>query len=304
MTRLGDWCLQPNITWRAAIVAATAAGIARITTTPAMTMPRGPQRIACLTAETVDLLYRLGVEDRIVGVSGFTRFPPEARQRPFVSAFTTIHYDVIESLRPDLIIGFSDLQADAMRELARRGYQVLLTNQRTLSEAFETMLLIGRVVDRANQAEQLVASLQATLDAARGKRSTRAVHPRVYFEEWNEPMISGLTWVSELIEAAGGDDIFADLAARPTAPQRIVDPRTVVERTPDIIIASWCGKPVRFDAIRARPGWGAIPAILADELHEVKSCYCLQPGPSLITEGLPRFSAIVDRWYDRRIGDD
>lgn len=264
------------------------------------TSPREPQRIACLTAETVDLLYRLGVEDRIVGVSSFTRFPPEARKKPFVSAFTTIHYEVIESLRPDLIIGFSDLQADALRELARRGYQVLLTNQRTLAEVFDTMLLVGRAVNRAQRAEQLIADLELALNAVRENTSARTIRPRVYFEEWSEPLITGIAWISELIDAAGGTDIFADLASRTTAPQRIVDSQAVLDRAPDVIIASWCGKPVCIATIRSRPGWSSIPAIRANEIHEIESCHCLQPGPGLIYEALPRFATIIDNWHRRR----
>ena len=265
-------------------------------------MTYGPQRIACLTAETVDLLYRLGVEDRIVGVSGFTRFPPQARKKPFVSAFTTVHYDVIQALRPDLIIGFSDLQADAMRELARRGYAVLLTNQRTLAEVFDTMLLIGSIVGCAARATHLVDSLQARLEATRQAASLLPRRPRVYFEEWHEPLITGLSWVSELINASGGIDVFAELASRSTARARVIAPEAVILRSPEIIIASWCGKPVRFEAVRRRPGWDAIPAVHTGELHEIKSCYCLQPGPALITEALPRLAAIIESWNFRRMG--
>lgn len=264
-------------------------------------MPDGPRRIACLTTETVDLLYRLGAQDRIVGVSGFTQFPPEARQKPFVSTFTTVHYDLIDSLRPDLILGFSDLQADAARELIRRGYPVLVTNQRTLAETFDTMRLIGRVIDMGREAERLVADLQTELAAVR-RRTADGPRPRVYFEEWDDPSISGLSWVSELIEAAGGDDVFRELACRAKAAERIVEAAEVARRLPEVVIASWCGKPVRFDAIRSRPGWHDLPAVRDGELHEVKSCFCLQPGPILIAEGLPRFCRILEGWRKQRSG--
>lgn len=260
-------------------------------------MTRGPRRIACLTAETVDLLYRLGVQDRIVGVSGFTRFPPEARKKPFVSAFTTIYYESIERLKPDLILAFSGLQADAARELGKRGYPVLLTNQRTLCEMFETLILIGRLVDKGREAEELAADLEGRLDDARRASRDWARRPRVYFEEWDDPLMAGITWVSELIEAAGGTDVFAELSRRPNAPERVVQPEAVVERAPDIIIASWCGKKANLDAIRSRSGWRAIPAVRAGALHEMKSAYCLQPGPVLITEGLPRFCALFQDWH-------
>ncbi len=259
-------------------------------------MPQSPRRIVCLSAETVDTLYRLGAGDQVVGVSGFTTTPPEARKKPFVSAFTTIRYDVIESLKPDLIIGFSDLQSDALRELGRRGYQVLLTNQRTLRETFDTILLLGRIVEHAPEAERLVADLERQLDEARASARRLARRPKVYFEEWDEPLISAIAWVSELIEAAGGDDIFPALRRCANASERIVQPETVIERAPEIIIVSWCGKKADLDAIRARPGWQATPAVRANSVYALDSAYCLQPGPMLITEGLPRLCAIMQEW--------
>lgn len=261
-------------------------------------MSHGPRRIACLTTETVDLLYRLGADDRIVGVSGFTQFPPEARKKPFISTFTTVDYDAIEALRPDLILGFSDLQADAARELVRRGHNLLVTNQRTLAETFDAMRLIGRMIDKQCEADRLVADLEAELDAAR-RQSASGPRPRVYFEEWGDPLITGLGWVSELIDAAGGDDIFSELACGSKAAERIVEPAEVARRLPEVIIASWCGKPVRLEAIRARLGWRELPAVRDGQVHEVKSCFCLQPGPVLIAEGLPRFRQIVEGWQRR-----
>ena len=265
-------------------------------------MRPGPRRIVCLTAETADLLYRLGAGDLVVGVSGYTVFPPEARRKPFVSAFTTIRYGVIESLEPDLVLGFSDLQADAARELGRRGYPVLLTNQRTLDEVFETLVLIGRIVGKGREADTLVAALERQLDAAR-KGSAGQPRPRVYFEEWDDPLITGIPWVSDLIEAAGGEEVFPEFRDCSTASQRVVQPEAVSERAPDIIIASWCGRRANLAGIRSRPGWSAIPAIRDDQVYELKSAYCLQPGPALITEGLPRFCAIIRRQRGRPAGN-
>ncbi len=256
----------------------------------------GPRRIVCLTAETVDLLYRLGVEDRIVGVSGYTVFPPEARTKPFVSAFTTIRYDVIDTLKPDLILGFSDLQADAARELVSRGYPVLMTNQRTLEETFEALVLVGRSVGRGTAAEEVVADLKRRVAAARSASRCVVSRPRVYFEEWDDPLITGLPWVSDLVEAAGGEEAFPEFRRCATAAQRTVQAAAVVERAPDIIIASWCGRKASLAAIRSRPGWDTIPAVRDHHVYEMKSAYCLQPGPTFITDGLPRFAAIIGGW--------
>jgi iron complex transport system substrate-binding protein len=259
-------------------------------------MTSTPQRIVCLTAETVDLLYRLGAEELIAGVSAFTRYPPEARKKPVVSGFTTIHYDVIEQIKPDLIIAFSDLQADALRELAKRGYPVLLTNQRTIEEMFATLLMIGRIVGKEIEADALVSDLQQRLKHEIETTRHLKRRPRVYFEEWDDPMISGIAWIGELIAAAGGVDVFSELGRLPSAPERIVENEVVVEQSPDIMIASWCGKKVDVDAIRARPDWETIPAVRHNQIHELKAEYCLQPGPSLITEGLPRFAEIIRKW--------
>lgn len=256
-------------------------------------MGSGPRRIVCLSAETADMLYRLGAGDLVVGVSGYTTTPREARRKPIVSAFTTIRYEAIEALRPDLILGFSDLQAEALRVLGERGYPVILTNQRTLQEMFDTILMIGRIVNRGPEAEALVAGLQKDVDSVREASRGWARRARVYFEEWGDPLITGITWVGEMIEAAGGEDVFPELRALRTAPQRIVRPDAVAERAPDIIIASWCGRKVRMETIRSRPGWEDIPAVRHGRIYEVKSAYCLQPGPVLITEGLPRFHATL-----------
>lgn len=254
------------------------------------------QRIVCLSAETVDMLDRLGAGDRIVGVSAFARTLPAARGKAIVSGFTTFRYDAIESLQPDLVIGFSDLQADALCELAKRGHAVLLTNQRTLAEMFDTLEMIGRLVGKANEAEMLTGELKSILDRVGQANRGHTSRPKVYFEEWDDPLITGIAWIGELIAAAGGDDVFAELGRLRTAPQRIVQCGDVVERSPDIIIASWCGKRADLDVIRARPGWEALPAVRNNQLFEIESDYCLQPGPALITEALPRFEAIIARW--------
>lgn len=255
-------------------------------------MGSGPRRIICLSAETAEILYRLGAGDLVVGVSGYTTVPREARRKPIVSAFTTIRYERMEALQPDLILGFSDLQAGALRVLGERGYPVLLTNQRTLQEMFDTIVMIGRIVNRGPEAEALVAGLQKDLDRVREASCGWARRPRVYFEEWGNPLITGISWVGELIEAAGGEDVFPEMRKLRVAPQRIVRPEDVAERAPDVIIASWCGRKVRLEAIRSRPGWQSIPAVRYERVYEIKSAYCLQPGPILIAEGLPRFHAI------------
>jgi iron complex transport system substrate-binding protein len=255
-----------------------------------------PRRIVCLSAETVDMLDRLGAGDQIVGVSAFARSLPGASGKVIVSGFTTFRYDAIESLQPDVVIGFSDLQADALCELAKRGYPVLLTNQRTLAEMFATLEMIGRVVGKADEALALSRELKSILDRMRQANRGHIYRPKVYFEEWDDPLITGIAWIGELIAAAGGDDVFAELGQRRTAPERIVQCSDVVERAPDIIIASWCGKRADLDAIRARPGWKSLPAVRNNQLFEIGSDYCLQPGPALITEALPRFEAIIANW--------
>jgi iron complex transport system substrate-binding protein len=203
---------------------------------------------------------------------------------------------VIESLRPDLVIGFSDLQAEALCELAKRGHPVLLTNQRTLAEMLDTLAMIGRIVGKAVEAEALGSDLQSQLGKARQSNRGRQRRPKIYFEEWDDPMITGIAWIGELIAASGGDDVFADVSGRRAALERIVQSGDVVERSPDIILASWCGKRVDLESIRARAGWQAIPAVRCNQVYEIESAYCLQPGPVLITEALPRFEAIVAEW--------
>jgi iron complex transport system substrate-binding protein len=244
----------------------------------------------------VDMLDRLGAGELIVGVSAFARASPAARGKAVVSGFTTFRYDTIESLRPDLVLGFSDLQANALCELAKRGYAVLLSNQRTFEEMFDTLAMIGRVIGKAEEADALTRDLRGRLYAARQANRCCQPLPKVYFEEWDDPLITGIAWVGELIGAAGGDDVFSERGCMRNAAQRIVQSHEVIERAPDIIIASWCGKRADLEAIRARPGWSTIPAVEQSHVYEIESDYCLQPGPILITEALPRFEAIVANW--------
>ncbi|HEY4424590.1 MAG TPA: cobalamin-binding protein [Pyrinomonadaceae bacterium] len=252
-----------------------------------------PRRIICLTEETTETLYLLGEQDRIVGVSGYTVRPPEARQKPKVSAYINAKFDKILSLKPDLVFAFSDLQADIAAELIRRGVTVFTFNQRSIVEIMEMILTIGRIVGNAEKAEQLVATLQSDMDAIAQSVSRFPYRPRVLFEEWYDPLISGIRWVDELIEIAGGAPIFTELRECQSAKDRIVDPANVIDRDPQVIIGSWCGRQVKKDLIRAREGWAAISAVRNDQIYEIKSAYILQPGPASVTEGLRQLHAIL-----------
>jgi len=252
-----------------------------------------PRRIICLTEETTETLYLLGEQDRIVGVSGYTVRPPEARQKPKVSAYINAKFDKILSLKPDLVFAFSDLQADIAAELIRRGVTVFTFNQRSIIEIMEMILTIGRIVGSAEKAEQLVATLQTEMDAIAQSASRFPYRPRVLFEEWYDPLISGIRWVDELIEIAGGETIFTELRECQSAKDRIVDPAIVIDRDPQVIIGSWCGRQVKKDLIRAREGWSSISAVRNDRIYEIKSAYILQPGPASLTEGLRQLHAIL-----------
>jgi iron complex transport system substrate-binding protein len=254
-----------------------------------------PSRIVCLTEETTETLYMLGEGERIVGVSAYTVRPPEARSKPRVSAFIHAHYDRIEELRPDLVLGFSDLQADIAAHLVRRGYPVMVFNQRSVAEILQMIRVVGAVVGSSARAEALAHRLEMDLDFYRTQAATLPRRPRVYFEEWDDPLISGIRWVEELIELAGGDPIFPELRDAPLGKQRIVDPAEVVKRAPDIIVASWCGKPVRKQAIVARPGWCEVPAVRNGDVYEVKSSIILQPGPAALTDGIRELQQIIVR---------
>lgn len=263
---------------------------------------RHPQRIVCLTEETCETLYLLGEQERIVGISGFTVRPPQARrEKPKVSAFTSAKLDKILALEPDLVLGFSDMQADIAASLIRAGVNVHVFNQRSVAQILDMILMLGSLVGTADQAALLVQELEQGLAAIRRETSGWTRRPRVYFEEWDEPPISGIRWVSELIGIAGGEDCFAEHAQFPDAKRRIIaDPIEVARRAPDIIIGSWCGKKFRPERVAARHGWQAIPAVVDNELHEIKSCDILQPGPAALTDGVRQLHAIIARWRQRK----
>lgn len=260
-----------------------------------------PGRIVCLTEEPTELLYALGEERRIVGISGFTVRPPRARQeKPRVSAFTSAKVDRILALRPDLAIGFSDMQADIAQALVKAGVEVWIANHRSVAGILGYVRRLGALVGAAQRAEAYAAELEARVRAVREAAARLPRRPRVYFEEWDAPQISAIRWVSELIGIAGGDDIFPERAAAPLGRDRIVaDPLAVVARRPDIIIGSWCGKKFRPEAVASRPGWQDVPAVRDGELHEIKSPLILQPGPAALTDGLDALHAIVARWAAR-----
>ncbi|TVR79283.1 MAG: cobalamin-binding protein [Rhodospirillales bacterium] len=253
-----------------------------------------PERIICLTAETVETLYLLGAQDRIAGVTGYAVRPPEVRhEKPKVGAFTSARVDSIRALEPDLVLTFSDLQADLAATLIRHGIEVHAFNQHTVAGILRMIMTLGSLVGAGDRAAALVRELEAGLAAARQRAADRARRPRVFFEEWDEPLISATAWVSELIELAGGVDVFADLAHQPAAKDRIVPWSTVVEAAPDIIIGSWCGKRFVPARVRARSDAEAVPAVRDGALHEVKSAIILQPGPGALTEGLAALEAII-----------
>jgi iron complex transport system substrate-binding protein len=244
-----------------------------------------PERIVCLTEETVETLYLLGQDHRIVGVTGYAVRPPQVRrEKPRVGAFTSADVPKILALNPDLVLTFSDLQADIAADLIRQGIAVHAFNQRSVTEILDMILTLGALVGVPEKARALVHEYQNRLD--RLHATPRATQPGVYFEEWDEPPISGIRWVSELIEIAGGRDVFAPLRAEQGAKARILDPAQIIAAAPDIIIASWCGKKVRPEKIAARPGWGVIPAVAQNRIVEIKSPLILQPGPAALTDGL------------------
>lgn len=260
--------------------------------------PRLPQRIVCMTEESTETLYLLGEQRRIVGISGFTVRPPQARRdKPRVSAFTSANIERILELRPDLVIGFSDLQADIARELIGRGIEVWISNQRSVSEILGYVLRLGAMVGAPRRAQRLVAGWRQDIERVRRQAGAWPRRPRVYFEEWDQPMICGIRWVSELIELAGGHDVFADLAAGSLGAQRIIaDPGEVVRRDPEIIIGSWCGKKFQPARVAQRAGWQEMAAVRDGQLHEIKSAQILQPGPAALGDGLHALAAIFAQW--------
>lgn len=254
-----------------------------------------PRRIVCLTAETAEIAFSVGAGDRVVGVPGTVRRPEAARERARVGGFTTFRLDRILGLEPDLVLGFSDLQKEIMRDLIGAGVPVLCTNQRSFEDVLSTILLIGGALGCEAQARALVGDMRDEVKQIREYSSVWPDHPRVYFEEWPDPLIAGIRWVSELIEIAGGRDIFADLRERPGAKERVVRPEEVVARDPEIILASWCGKPVDRDAIARRSGWEAVSAVKLGQIHEIEGSDILAPGPSLLM-GLGRIHEIIQAY--------
>jgi len=252
-----------------------------------------PERIVCLTEETTEVLYRLGAGDKVVGVSGYTVRPPEARLKPKVSAFISANIEKILSLRPDLVLTFSDLQADIVRELIRRGAWVMAFNQRSIEEIHRMIHVLGGLIGKEEEASALSAELAEGVERVRERGESLLRRPTVFFEEWPDPLIAGIRWVSELIEVAGGSDVFPELRACPDAEGRKVAPEEVIRREPEVIIGSWCGKKVRPDTIRKRPGWDRIPAVRRDKIYEIKSSLILQPGPAALTDGLARLHEIL-----------
>ncbi len=260
-------------------------------------MPFPPERIVCLTEETVETLYLLGKDARIVGVSGYAVRPARVRrEKPRVSAFISADVPKILALEPDLVLTFSDLQADIVASLIREGVAVHAFNQRTVAGILDMIRLLATMVGAADKGEELAAQLEARLDAVAREAAKLPRRPRVYFEEWNEPMISGIGWVSELIGIAGGDDIFGDLAIRKSAKERIVTADAVIAAAPDIILGSWCGKKFRPEQVRARPEFDTIPAVRSNALYEIKSPIILQPGPAALTDGLDAIATHICAW--------
>jgi iron complex transport system substrate-binding protein len=253
-----------------------------------------PERIVCLTEETVETLYLLGEERRIAGISGYVVRPPRARrEKPRVSAFISADIPKILDLKPDLVLTFSDLQADIAAALIRAGIDVHAFNQRTIVEILDMIRTLGALVGAADRAERLADEYAVAIARARQRAARLPRRPKVYFEEWDEPMISGIGWVSELVEAAGGVDIFADRAACKSAKDRIVSAEEIIKREPDIIVGSWCGKKFRPEKVAERPGFEYVPAVRRGPLHEIKSSLILQPGPAALTDGLAALQAII-----------
>jgi iron complex transport system substrate-binding protein len=257
-----------------------------------------PARIVCLTEETTETLYLLGEEARIVGISGFTVRPPRARrEKPRVSAFTSAKIDKIAELNPDLVLGFSDLQADIAAELIRLGIEVHVFNQRSVAEILRMIATLGGMVGCSAKAAGLVEQLEAGIESVRQRAARFARRPRVYFEEWDQPQISGIRWVSELIGIAGGDDVFPELAKESLGKNRIIaDPLEVPRRAPDVIFGSWCGKKFRPETVAVRAGWAEVPAVRDGHLYEVKSSIILQPGPAALTDGLAELHRQLVSW--------
>lgn len=266
-------------------------------------MSHGPRRIVCLTEEPTEVLYALGEQDRIVGISGFTVRPARARkEKPKVSAFTSARIDEILKLRPDFVVGFSDIQADIAAELVRRGVEVWISNHRSVEGIVDYVRRLGALVGVADKANAYADGLQRGLDEVAAEAATLPRRPKVYFEEWDEPRISGIQWVAELVRIAGGDDIFPELAAQSLAKHRILaSDDEIIARAPDIVFGSWCGKKFQPAKVAARPGWETVPAVRTGDLHEIKSPLILQPGPAALTDGVRAIAAVTRAWASKGV---
>jgi iron complex transport system substrate-binding protein len=249
-------------------------------------LPTYPERIVCLTEETTETLYLLGEGHRVVGISGYTLRPPEARSKPKVSSFISARYDKIEALEPDLILTFSDLQAGIASDLVKRGFPVFAFNQRSVAEILQMIRVLAGIVGCEAKGRALADRLEGGLDTIRDAAKCFPSRPRVFFEEWDAPLISGIRWVEELVEIAGGDPIFPELRDKPLAKDRIVHEDEALRRRPDVILASWCGKKMKKRTIVSRPGWTSLPAVEHDRIYEIPSTFILQPGPAALTEGV------------------
>jgi iron complex transport system substrate-binding protein len=258
-----------------------------------------PRRIVCLSDEVVELIYLLGEQDRIVGVSGFSVRPPEVRLKPRVSTFRDANFDSIAQLEPDLIITYSDVQAEITREASLRGFTVLNCNQRSIAEIFETIAMVSRILGKQDDGDALIASYASRLERMAAAAHKVSHRPRVFFEEWNDPIISGIEWVEELIEIAGGELIFPELRKRRKAKDRMVQWESVIERNPDVIFASWCGMKVNVEQITSRPRANEIAAIRLGQIFEIPSSLILQPGPAALTDGVDQLHALLAKVANR-----
>lgn len=258
-----------------------------------------PKRIVCLTEETTETLYLLGEQERIVGITGFTVRPAKARkEKPIVSAFTDASIDKIMALKPDMVIGFSDIQANIAKELIANGVTVWINNHRTVAGIFDLIIQLGSLVGKYEKATQLVDHYKIEIEKIRAAGEKRRIKPKVYFEEWFDPLISGICWVSQLIELAGGIDIYKEKQNASLAKDRIIaNKNEVVERNPDIIVASWCGKMFKKEKLVGREHWNTINAVRNDLIFEIDSSIILQPGPAAVTDGIRALATIIDRWH-------
>jgi iron complex transport system substrate-binding protein len=253
-----------------------------------------PQRIVCLSSEHVEICYALGAGERVVGVPGTAHRPPEARDKPRIGGFTSFRSDKIRELEPDIVLAFSDLQSDISAELIRGGLPVFCSNPRSVDDVLATIVMVGGLLGLDKPARDIVQDMRDEIRQVREFSSVWPDRPRVYFEEWHEPLIAGIRWVSEIVEIAGGRDIFSELRDKPSAKDRVVDPAEVIRRDPQIVLASWCGKPVDLASIGARPGWERVSAVASGRIHEVDGADILSPGPSLLV-GLRQIHEIIQQ---------